>query len=53
MNKLNELNIIGANTGVYAAVNDTAEKKLPLMIENIIRSAIIPNKDTLKYMLSA
>lgn len=48
MNKLNELNIIGTKTGVYAAVNDTAEKELPLMIENIIR-----NKDTLKYLLSA
>lgn len=48
MNKLNKLNIIGAKTGVYAAVNDTAETELPLMIENIIR-----NKDTLKYLLSA
>lgn len=42
----------GANIGAYAAVNDTARERMPSVVENLIRGVIIPNKDTLKYLLS-
>ena len=44
---------IGANIGAYALTNEMAKKKLPYVIEGVIRRTIIPNKDALKYLLSA
>ena len=44
---------VGANIGAYAAVNETARQKMPGVVERLIRGVIIPNKDALKYMLSA
>ncbi len=44
---------IGANIGAYAAVNEMARQKMPGVVERLIRGVIIPNKDALKYLLSA
>ena len=44
---------IGANIGAYALTNEMAKQKLPYVIEGVIRRTIIPNKDALKYLLSA
>ena len=44
---------IGANIGAYAVTNEMAKQKLPGVVERIIRGVIIPNKDALKYLLSA
>ena len=44
---------IGANIGTYALVNEMARKKMPGVVERLIRGVIIPNKDALKYLLSA
>ena len=44
---------IGANIGAYALTNEMAKQKLPGVVERIIRGVIIPNKDALKYLLSA
>ncbi len=43
---------IGANIGAYAVTNEMAKQKLPGVVERIIRGVIIPNKDTLKYLIS-
>ncbi|MBQ1536799.1 MAG: hypothetical protein IIZ73_00590 [Ruminococcus sp.] len=44
---------IGANIGAYAAVNETARERMPSVVEKLIRGVIVPNKDALKYILSA
>ena len=44
---------IGANIGAFAAVNEMARQKMPGVVERLIRGVIIPNKDALKYLLSA
>ena len=44
---------IGANIGAYAVVNEMARQKMPGVVERLIRGVIIPNKDALKYLLSA
>ena len=44
---------IGANIGAYAVVNEMARQKMPGVVEKLIRGVIIPNKDALKYLLSA
>ena len=44
---------IGANIGAFAAVNEMARQKMPGIVERLIRGVIIPNKDALKYLLSA
>ena len=44
---------ISANIGAYAQVNETARERMPSVVERLIRGVVIPNKDALKYLLSA
>ena len=43
---------VGAYIGAFAEVNEDARKKLDSVVNNVIRSIVIPNKDALKYLLS-
>ncbi|MBR1664424.1 MAG: anti-sigma factor antagonist [Ruminococcus sp.] len=44
---------ISANCGAYAAVNEMARQKAPYIVENLIRGILIPNKDSIKYLISS
>lgn len=44
---------IGTLIGAYAAVNEPARRKMPSVVDNIIRGVLIPQKDTFKYLLNA